>query len=306
MNTSTLLQTTNPSDWQPIVSVDRNQWLIEEAAADTSMQKLVECGSVIYLPKLAFTLSTDEQRYLDPAYTDEKRKSIYIRPDREGVLGTNANDNDRAALWNLLKRFESASMGMLGQLFPAYVGKMKAAGTSFRPRAIGSGAAALSWRKDDTRLHVDAFPSNPTHGMRILRVFSNIGTAPRVWRVGEPFEKMARHFLPHIRGPVPGSSQLLYKLGITKRPRSGYDHYMLKLHDAAKADLSYQEKCQQVTTGFPHGSSWICYSDQVMHAAMSGQYMMEQTIHVPMAALVFPEDSPLRTLERLTGKSLLR
>lgn len=46
-------------------------------------------------------------------------------------------------------------------------------------------------RADDRRLHVDAFPTRPNYGERILRVFANVNPAgvPRAWRVGEPFGK---------------------------------------------------------------------------------------------------------------------
>ena len=55
---------------------------------------------------------------------------------------------------------------------------------------------------------------------------------------------------------------------------------------------------------FAPGTTWLCFSDQVMHAAMSGQYMLEQTIHLPVAALYDPQRSPLAILERLTGRTL--
>jgi hypothetical protein len=80
---------------------------------------------------------------------------------------------------------------------------------------------------------------------------------------------------------------------------------MLHLHDSAKADLRYQGACAQERVEFAPGSSWICFSDQVMHAAMSGQFMMEQTVHVPMEALAYPEHSPLAELERILGRNLL-
>jgi hypothetical protein len=41
-----------------------------------------------------------------------------------------------------------------------------------------------------------------------------------------------------------------------------------------------------------------------MHAAMGGQFMLEQTIHLPLSALYRPELSPLRILERMAGHSL--
>jgi hypothetical protein len=41
-----------------------------------------------------------------------------------------------------------------------------------------------------------------------------------------------------------------------------------------------------------------------MHAAMSGQYMLEQTIHLPVSALYDASSSPLAILQRLTGRTL--
>jgi hypothetical protein len=38
---------------------------------------------------------------------------------------------------------------------------------------------------------------------------------------------------------------------------------------------------------------------------MSGQYMMEQTAHLPVAGQYDPEASPLAILRRLTGRPLI-
>jgi hypothetical protein len=163
-----------------------------------------------------------------------------------------------------------------------------------------------SWRKDDSRLHVDAFPSRPTQGERILRLFVNIHPdgSPRVWRVGEPFEDLCQRMLPRLSRPWPGSAWGMALLGITKSRRTEYDHLMLGLHDEMKRDTDYQRDCPQVRFDFPPGSTWICFSDQTSHAAMSGQYMLEQTFHLPMSSMYLPELSPLRVLERLTGRKL--
>jgi hypothetical protein len=37
---------------------------------------------------------------------------------------------------------------------------------------------------------------------------------------------------------------------------------------------------------------------------MSGQYMFEQTLHLPVEALYDPSTSPLRVMERLAGRAL--
>jgi hypothetical protein len=133
----------------------------------------------------------------------------------------------------------------------------------------------------------------------------NLDGVPRVWRVGEPFEAMASRFLPAIKPPIPGSAWLMKSLYITKSRRSHYDHLMLQLHDHMKADEDYQRKVSQVTIPFAAGSTWICFSDQASHAAMSGQYLFEQTLHLPAEAQYEPARSPLAILQRLMGQALV-
>jgi hypothetical protein len=181
---------------------------------------------------------------------------------------------------------------------------MRVKRTSLRPAEIAGRKS--SWRKDDTRLHVDAFPSQPTHGNRILRVFCNVNPAgrPRVWRVGEPFEEVARRFLPGIGRPFPGSARLKRLVGLTKSVQSEYDFVMLKLHDAMKADDAYQRSVGQEPVNFRPGTTWICYADSVSHAALSGQHQFEQTIEIPLDAMKDAAKSPLRILERMRSRAL--
>jgi len=42
-----------------------------------------------------------------------------------------------------------------------------------------------------------------------------------------------------------------------------------------------------------------------MHAAIAGQFMIEQTVHVPLEALAYPELSPLAQLEAQLQRRLL-
>ncbi|HEV3106752.1 MAG TPA: Kdo hydroxylase family protein, partial [Trinickia sp.] len=108
-----------------------------------------------------------------------------------------------------------------------------------------------------------------------------------------------------IKPQLPGAAWLLNTLNITKTRRSEYDHLMLHLHDGMKADLDYQKTCPQQTLPFPPGSAWICFSDQTSHAAMAGQFMLEQTFFLPVRAMVQPECAPLGVLERLKGRALI-
>jgi hypothetical protein len=204
----------------------------------------------------------------------------------------------------MVARFADDAGSLVAALFPRYAPHLRHARTSYRPHTAAG--RAVSWRKDDTRLHVDAFPSRPNRGERILRVFCNVNPRgeDRVWRVGENFEAMARRLLPRVRRLVPGEVAALAALRVTKGRRTEYDHLMLGLHDRAKEDVDYQRSSPQREVRFAPGTTWICYSDQVMHAAASGQFMLEQTTHLPQSALYEPARSPLAVLERITGRRL--
>ena len=286
-----------------IVTLDIAGWrpALPPGAQEASVHA-IEGGGVLVLPHVNFTLSERERRFLSAAWSDGRAKNVSL--DGASLRGAVGNVEDLADLAAMVRRFAESAATLVATLFPRYAPYVKRARTSFRPQpAVGRN---VSWRKDDSRLHIDAFPSRPNHGERILRVFSNANpTEPRVWRVGESFEAMARTLLPRIRGPLPGSAALLAALHVTKGRRSRYDHLMLNLHDRAKEDLAYQRDCAQQVVQFAPGTTWICFSDQVMHAAVSGQYMLEQTIHLPIAALYEPQLAPIAILERLTGRALI-
>lgn len=286
-----------------ITTIDYSSWQPQLGDAEPQQYAhVIEDGGVLVLPRLAFVLHGNERRFLDPRWSDGRAKNISL--DRGDIHGSSAQGADRSALRDMTARFAQAASALVGTLFPRYAPHLTTARTSFRPQPASG--RAVSWRKDDTRLHVDAFVSRPNRGERILRVFCNVNPdgIDRVWRIGEPFEAMATHFLPGIRHMHRGEAALLAALHVTKGRRSEYDHLMLGLHDAAKADSGYQRSSAQQEVHFAPGTTWICFSDQVMHAAMGGQYMFEQTIHLPLAALYEPSRSPLAILERLAGRRL--
>ena len=268
------------------------------------VEAVVEGGAVLSFPQLPFRLGDQERRFLDPRWADGKAKNISVRWPAGEMRGAVGEAADLAALKAMIVRYAGQSEAFALRLFPHYRGHLNRGNTSFRP--VDVAGRETSWRKDDTRLHVDAFPSNPMQGTRLLRVFCNVNPsgAPRHWRVGEPFEAHARRYLPNIPRPAPGSAWLLEKTGITKRRRTEYDHLMLQLHDRAKADADFQRNGPQAAVDFVPGTTWVVYSDQVLHAAMGGQHLMEQTFYLAAENLQRPERSPLRTLERLLQRSL--
>ncbi len=289
----------------PILRLPDTEWGSAPGAvsAEPGFEAEVESGRVLWFPQLRFGLLPGEERLLDPAVGDAKAKNISLRAADDALRG--ASPEHQAALKAMLLRWRGQAMALVERLFPHYRGHMGTGNASFRPYAVEG--RQRSWRQDDSRMHVDAFPSNPSRGQRLLRVFTNLNPhgQPRVWRVGEPFEDFARRHIAQIGRPLPGSAWAMNALGITKRRRSEYDHFMLQLHDRGKADLDWQRDSPQVTARFEPGQTWVVFSDQVLHAVMSGQLMLETTILLDPADLLTPQTSPRHVLERLVGRALL-
>ncbi|BEM33713.1 Kdo hydroxylase family protein [Serratia marcescens] len=288
---------------QAVLTLPLRQWAAQEASSAVSE---LEQGKVLFLPELAFTLSEQEMPLLDPALVDPKRKNISYQP-LSGKLTGVAVAERRQQVQQLLERYYQSCRQLIAGLLPEYQEALHHPTGSLRLHPVSAWRANSSWRKDDSRLHVDAFPSRPNYGERILRIFTNINPhgEHRQWRVGEPFPELAERFMPRLARYSAFSSWLQHQVRITKTRRSHYDHLMLQLHDAMKADGDYQQQGPQLALAFPPGSSWICFSDQTPHAAMGGQFMLEQTFLLPVDKMQDPQRSPLKVLEQLRGQPLI-
>ena len=274
-----------------------------ESPVDSHVLPALERGDVVYCPRLAFTVEPHERTLFTPAILGSAKNASYdAETARLGGTALAASDAD--VLRGLMRRFSDATHAFVHRAFPRYSGSIVRARASFRPAEIAG--RVTSWRKDDTRLHVDAFPATPSGGRRILRLFTNVNPdgRPRVWRIGDDFEAVARRFSGRLRMPLPGAGAFLALLRITKTPRSPYDALMLQLHDLMKGDGAFQSESPQSTVEFPAGTTWMAFTDQVSHAATSGQYQLEQTFLLPVGAMSEPDRSPLRILERMKARKL--
>lgn len=291
----TVVETFDLQTWEPVPTADERERALSG----------LERGHLLLFPRLAFALSATERAFLDPVVSDGKAKNVSLDVATGRLQGTSLGGDDVEALRAMVARFANAARGLMNTLFPDYSSALQWGRTSFRPCEVDNRPS--SYRQDDRRLHVDAFPSRPNRGRRILRVFTNVNPdgRPRVWRVGEPFADFAQRFWPRLAAPVPGVAWLLERTGVTKGRRTPYDHYMLQLHDKAKGDADYQREAPQRELILPAGSTWIVCTDQVLHAASSGQHMLEQTFYLEVAHMRAPELSPLRVLERLSGRRLV-
>ncbi len=271
-------------------------------------QKALEHGKLLYFPKLPFPLSNRETEFLDGRLSDGKAKNISLDHTSGRLQGTSAGGERAERLKVMIERFGAGATRFVKDLLPNYAG-VERARTSYRPVEVEG--RPYSVIQDDRLLHVDAFPSRPMkNGRRILRLFSNIapisaaGEGARHWQVGEPFADFAAKFTPRLKPHFPGKSLLFERLGVTKGRRSAYDEMMLSLHDAAKRDAGYQKTSPQASISFPPGSTWMVYTDQVLHAALKGEFALEQTFHFEVAEMGEPDTAPIKVLETLLGRTL--
>ena len=288
-----------------LTTLEITQWNQPHAAAEACrVTRELEAGNILFMPQLKFTLNGDEPRFLAPQWSDGKAKNVSYDPRAAQIRHTTAHDEDRRQLAAMMARYGERARELVVSLCPGYAQHLHWGLTSFRP--VETRGRLGSRKKDDTRLHIDAFASRPNQGMRILRVFCNVNPhgAPRVWELGESFEAVAQRFRARVPRQWPGSAWLLERLRITKGRRSVYDHVMLKLHDQAKLDHGYQQTSAKTRIEFPAQSTWLVYTDRVMHAALAGQFVLEQTFYLPVAAMQDERCAPLRILEQLYQRKL--
>src|SRR5204862_37322 len=132
-------------------------------------------------------------------------------------------------------------------------------------------------------LHVDAFPSRPTRGARILRCFTNINPAePRVWLTTDRFPQLAESFakdagLERIASTADHGgvmNALKRAIGLQPKNQSAYDRFMLRFHDYMKESERFQANCNKIQISIPPLTTWMCFTDSVPHAVLSGRYAL--------------------------------
>lgn len=283
---------------------DRGEFLCEE----------LESGNILYFPRTPFSFPPDDLTFLlsskqtGAAY----HKNIAYRSNADRITGLDkAPQADVERLRCLMQGYSQRAEGFLAALLPPYAGKWKLDFASYRPIEERGRPARLRARNDLP--HVDAFPTRPTNGDRILRLFTNINRQQnRVWITTHNFEVIAPQFatrigLPRGRSINPLARAVRHLAEVLRLPgaiRSPYDEFMHRCHNAMKEDAAFQERCPKQRWEFPPHSTWIVFTDCVSHAVLEGQYAVEQTFIVSQSAMVRPEKSPLAILERLAGCKL--
>jgi len=267
----------------------------------------LEQGRIIFFRRPPIEFPEQDREFLVAQRRDDSavHKNVSYRPATGVLRGWSGPRETEERLKRILADFSGRAKQFVSSFLPAYAERMHLDYTSFRP--LEEEGRQLPLHKRNDLLHVDAFPSRPTRGGRILRFFINVHTTkPRVWNVGESFPSLAKHYaadagLEHIANQQQGIRRWF---AIGRARYSAYDRFMLRFHDYLKENSAFQTGGEKTRLDFPPGSSWLAYTDGVPHAVLSGQHALEQTFIIPPDALVAPQESPIRVLEALCGRPL--
>jgi hypothetical protein len=201
----------------------------------------------------------------------------------------------------------------LAELLPCYSSGWQLDRVSYCPVEEATRRIRLRARND--LLHIDSFPTRPSHGRRILRVFVNLSfTESCVWITSDTFPSLLERFGERSGLPRRGLSltrvwqqvrDLPTLLRAGRGPRSEYDAFMLRLHNVLKECEAFQERSPRRLWTFPPGSVWLCMTDGVSHAALRGRHVLDHSYFIDPGSLLLPAESPAELLARACGFPVL-
>jgi hypothetical protein len=298
--------------WLTVEDYGASGWKSGADSAARSRQYCaqLEKGSILFFSGPPFGLPCADIEFLLALKPADSRlhKNISYRPESDVLRGL-ADDANCTRVHEIMRHYAAQVREFVECFLAPYASSLQVDYASFRP--LEEEGRKLPLHKRNDLLHVDAFPSRPTRGGRILRVFTNVNPAKdRTWFIGECFPGLAQRFASSAGlAKYADQSKLwsrtkraLSRVGLPLPDRAPYDEFMLHFHDWLKENSQYQQANEgKEWLSFPPMATWIVYTDGVPHAALSGQFAMEQTFIIPVESLVTPEVSPIRVLEQLAG-----
>lgn len=300
----------HPRGWIDVPDeVERSIWYCRQ----------LEQGQILFFDDIPFDLPEEDRSFLLTQRRGDSRihKNVSYRPKQDVLRGFSSSQAEQTKrLRRIMRHYSLAVTRFLNAFLAPYREHWSLDFASYRP--LEEEGRDLSLHKRNDLLHVDAFPSRPTKGGRILRVFTNLNPErARIWHTTDRFDSLARRFAQeaglgqvaaHSSSPLNylrrGAGHLMRAAGLLASDRSAYDRFMLRFHDYLKENADFQENCVKIRLEFPPRATWIVFTDAVPHAVLSGQFALEQTYIIPPDALLSPEAAPISILESLCGRSL--
>lgn len=284
------------------------------------LEHRLERGELVFFPSCPFPLPQGDDlgflldQRLAPGFLHLRHKNISFDPHTGRVSGYRRRRADPGSrLRGLLAGFSGVATGWLAQLLPRYTHGWRLDRATLRTEEEATRPLRLTARND--LLHLDAFPTRPTQGWRILRLFVNVHPSePRVWVTSETVDRLLPRYGAAVGLPSGGSAgwrdtlrqRLLDLVWPGRPPRSAYDAFMLRLHDHLKLHDGFQEKAPKRFWSFPPGSAWLAMTDGLSHAELRGRFALEHSYFIAPNVLLLPDESPVALLERACGADVLQ
>jgi hypothetical protein len=284
-------------------------------ARSTATEERLERGEILTFAPCPFALpaGADLEFLLSQRLKNSYHKNISYNPGSDSAAGFLIETPEQAErLRSVLRSFAVGANAWLAGLLPRYAQRWQRDRVSFRPEEEAIRALRVSARND--LLHLDAFPSRPTRGWRILRLFVNVNPSDeRVWVTSETFTRLLERFGPDVGLPVDSGGGWARRLGHGflslfqpgVQERTPYDSFMLRLHHFLKTNSEFQERAPRRFWHFQPGTAWLALTDTVSHAELRGQYALEHSFFIAPESLALPELSPPALLEKACGLPVL-
>jgi hypothetical protein len=284
---------------------------------NASLQAL-ESGNILLFPETPFPISKeDRDALLGAGQADGNfHKNIAYRPASGKITGLGkTNPGESGRVQRALANYSRHAIQLLEEVLTPYKSSWRTDYASFR--SIEEHGRALPLKKRNDLLHTDAFPTRPTNGDLILRIFSNINPSnTRDWMTSDPFAALAPKYADDAGLARISSARSTWRTftrpalriaraaGLPLIDRSPYDEFMLDFHDYLKMNDAYQRDCPKYHFNFPPGATWIVFTDVVPHAVLAGRYALEQTMIISRDTLGDRGRAPASILEQLSGRKL--
>lgn len=277
----------------------------------------LEAGHILFFPETPFALPEAAKELLRSLSFagGAIHKNIAYRTALDRITGIEGDASLKDRLREIFRDYTRSVIRFTSDLLPQYAAHWSLDYASFRP--IEEEGRDLPLNKRNDLIHTDAFPSRPTDGGLILRVFTNISPdKSRVWLTSDAFRTIAERYArdagldriaaaSRLAGLQNRAARWLHAAGLPVVARSPYDRFMLRFHDYLKRNADFQASCSKYRFEFPPGATWLVFTDVVPHSVQAGQHALEQTFIVDRRSLANPHDSPLQILQRLCAKPLV-
>jgi len=278
----------------------------------------LELGRIVVFDAIPFELPAEDRQFLLTVRQSSANyhKNISYRRRDDRIRGVHRRGLDVERLRTIMRRYSENVTAFVCAFLAPYAERLLVDFASFRP--IEEHGRNMSMKSRNDLLHVDAFPTRPTNGDRILRVFTNIHpTQPRRWLTADTFKVLAEQMamdsgLPTVirrsRNPIyralHSAGRAMQRIGFRVQSRSPYDRFMLLFHDYLKLNEGFQKSVRKQQWDFAPNETWIVFTDMVPHAVLSGQFALEHTFIISRRVLVRPDCAPVHILESLAGTPL--